>query len=159
MQTDPGRAPVPVGLAAPELPFAAPAGVRAVLDRIGRTEDVRFSPDNRRIAITAFHENLVVIVDVEIVPGGDDPRIVLTRATALTAAELASPHGVDFLDDDTIVVANRGGRVTVHRLPGGGGRESTAHAPALAASDPGDIGQPGSVRVVRDGVGETEVLV
>ena len=53
--------PIDVGLIA-----TAPSSVEAVLDRMGRTEDVRFSPDNRRLAIAAFHEHVIVLVDVEL---------------------------------------------------------------------------------------------
>lgn len=77
-----------------------------------RTEDVRFSPSGRVLAVVATNGVVVLFeVDVSMRP------IRIGRVTALHSAGLASPHGVDFLADDLIVVANRAGWLTVHRLP------------------------------------------
>lgn len=46
--------------------------VRAALSAIGRTEDLRFSPDNRLLAIAAFARKrcLILRIDVEMGSGG-----------------------------------------------------------------------------------------
>ncbi|UVK57266.1 hypothetical protein DBIPINDM_003762 [Mesorhizobium sp. AR02] len=38
----------------PAIAFTASEGVRAALSAIGRTEDLRFSPDNRLLAIAGY---------------------------------------------------------------------------------------------------------
>jgi DNA-binding beta-propeller fold protein YncE len=91
--------------------------VRAALHRFGRTEDVRFSPDQRRLALPSFDHNSIAVVDVEIGLHDGGPSVSVTGVVELTAPELDYPHGVDFLDDDTLVVANRNATVGLFRLP------------------------------------------
>src|SRR5512144_1482980 len=40
-----------------ELHYTAPQSVTDALASLGRTEDVRFSPSNRRLAVASFHRN------------------------------------------------------------------------------------------------------
>ena len=158
MATDPGATHTTVATTPVELPFAADSTVHALLARLGRTEDVRFSPDNRRLAVTAFTEDVVALFDVEITTGLRGPRIALLGATELTAAAFAMPHGIDFLDDDTIVVANRGGIVTAHALPD---RRAPIGpiTPAPQLTHIGGLHHPGSVRVFPASAGGIEMLV
>ena len=44
-------------------------------------------------------------------------RFGITRHAELSSASLASPHGVDFLSEDVIVVANRAAWLTFYRIP------------------------------------------
>lgn len=102
-----------IGDSGVEITYEAPPGVRAVLAALGRTEDIRFSPGNRRLAIAAFNRHRVAVFDVDVADG----RIALTRAVELCSPHLKRPHGLDFIDDDTLIVANREGGVCVFRLP------------------------------------------
>jgi hypothetical protein len=43
---------------------SASPNVKAVLARLGRTEDVTFSPSGRRLAVAGFGHNTVLILDV-----------------------------------------------------------------------------------------------
>jgi hypothetical protein len=77
-----------------------------------RTEDVRFSPSERVVAVVATNGVVLLFaVDVSTRP------IRIGRSMALHSTSLASPHGVDFLGEDLIVVANRAGWLTFYRLP------------------------------------------
>ena len=40
--------------------------MREVIASLGRTEDVRFSPKNRRLVIPAYHNNTIVVFDIRI---------------------------------------------------------------------------------------------
>jgi len=137
-----------------ELPVSAAPMVREVLARIGRTEDVRFSPDNRRLAIATFFRNSITLVDVEITEQDGRPQVALTGAVELSGPDVVWP--VEFLDDDTLVIASRECRVSTYRLPSSGARRSsTTLTPVGAAADAGYacIVEAGSVRqtVVSDG--------
>jgi DNA-binding beta-propeller fold protein YncE len=139
-----------------ELPFSAAPMVREVLAGIGRTEDVRFSPDNRRLAIATFFRNSITLVDVEITEQAGCPQVALTGAVELSAPGVVWPHGVEFLDDDTLVIASRECRVSTYRLPRSRARRSsTTLTPVGAAADAGYacVVEAGSVRrtVVSDG--------
>ena len=98
-----------------EIEFDASSDVRAALDRFGRTEDVRYSPNNRRLALPSFDRNAVAVVDIEI--DDERPMVTATGMAEFTAPGLDYPHGVEFLNDETIIVANRNASVTAFRLP------------------------------------------
>ncbi|MCC2098607.1 MAG: hypothetical protein KDJ29_17050, partial [Hyphomicrobiales bacterium] len=110
-------------MSSPADPVARPlqpemsSGVRDALSSIGRTEDIRLSPDNRRLAIVGFNENVCLLCAVEIDAKTPVPRIALTGHVELVSDVMRSPHGLEFIDDDTIVIANRGGNVSLFRLP------------------------------------------
>jgi hypothetical protein len=116
-----------------DIAFDASPDVRRAIDRFGRTEDVKFSPDNRRVALSSVEDGSIAIVDVEVTIGGDHPKVTVIGATKVTAPGLDYPHGVAFLDDDTIVVANRNASVNVFRLLAGDGKVERVQ---LAAADP-----------------------
>jgi hypothetical protein len=132
-----------------EIEVDAPPPVLDALRRCGRIEDAGFSPDNRRLALPCFDRNSVAIVDVTITASTDAPRVALTEIAERRAPVLAKPHGVEFLDDDTIVVANRGGRVALLDVASG------------TAVDGGfeQLVAPSALTVVRTGDRATEVLV
>ncbi|WP_187969601.1 beta-propeller fold lactonase family protein [Aquibium microcysteis] len=90
------------------------------LPRLGRTEDVRFSPANRRIAIAGYLENSCFVFDVAIGRGGAGPAVTLTDHLEIRSSSLKEPHGFDFIDEQTLAVANRAGDVTIFRLPAAG---------------------------------------
>lgn len=100
-------------IAAEPLAYAAPPEVREVIASLGRTEDLRLAPGGRRLAIAAAVRNRVALIDLEISTAGAVPQVTLTRAVEISASCLRYPHGVDFLDDDTLIVASRGGGVAL----------------------------------------------
>jgi hypothetical protein len=141
---------------------ASPAA-RAAIERLERAEDVRFSPNNRRLAIADFDRDLVAIADIEItVTDGQSPRVAMTAVTEFWSRHLHDPHGVAFLDDDTIVVASREGTMTVHDVP----NIDAAPGPIelslveLAPSEGfGRLQGPSALSVARDDAGHAEVMV
>jgi hypothetical protein len=100
-----------------EIGYCAPDGVREVVATIGRTEDVRFSPDNRRLALAAFNLNHIAVFDVDVTKKAGVTSVSLTGVVEIASADLQHPHGVDFIDDDTIIVANRTGDACVFEMP------------------------------------------
>ena len=100
-----------------EADVVAPDGVRAVIARMGRTEDVSFSPDNRRLAVAGFGEDRVFLLDVLVDDRPTGVRLHATGITELTSPSLREPHGLCFINDHTLVVANRAGEAPILRLP------------------------------------------
>ena len=87
-------------------------GLPESLNHALRTEDIRFSPSGRLLAVVATSGTLhLFAVDAQARP------IRIHRYTELRSASLASPHGLDFISEDVVVVANRSGWVTFYRLP------------------------------------------
>jgi hypothetical protein len=93
--------------------------VQAAVDSVGRTEDLRFSPDNRLLAITGFNQNSCLVLRVNIEASASGVTVSADDFVEITSRSLRYPHGLDFIDDDTLVVANRGGGLSVLRLPAG----------------------------------------
>ena len=95
-----------------QIAFDAPPDVRAALGTLGRTEDVRFAPSGRRLALAGFRNDRIAVADVEIA----GTTVAIRRLRELGSSSLHDPHGVDFLDEETLVVGNRKGGVVVFRL-------------------------------------------
>ena len=145
-----------------EIALDAPQRVRDALQRIGRIEDVSFSPDNRRLALACFDQNSVAILDVAITHAADRPHVTIADVAEYSSPYLMTPHGVDFLDDETIVVANRYGNVVAFRLPSDA---SAGQGSALTPIEPAPghdfdlLKQPGSLAIIRDAGAAIEMLI
>ncbi len=135
----------------------APDVVHRTLDAVGRTEDARFSPSGRRLALAGFLHHSIALADVEVDLSGQTPRILVTAAWECPASSLVFPHGIDFLDEDTMVVANRHGTITLHRI------ELTGEEMVLTDLHIDDrsapLHTPGSLTVTALGERRYEVLV
>ena len=90
------------GLLVP-LDLVASDDVRERLAALGRTEDIRLSPSGRRLAIACYAIDRIAVGEIELSPGG----VRLRRLKPLSSPVVRHPHGVDFVDDDTLVVASR----------------------------------------------------
>lgn len=99
------------------LEISAPAEVLAMIAGFRRTEDVRFSPDGRRIVVAGFARHSLFVLDVDLSRTTDERMVRIIGCQTLTCRALREPHGVDFIDADHVAVANRKGRVTLIRLP------------------------------------------
>ena len=137
----------------PQLQIIMSAGAREVMDRLGRTEDLRFSPDGERLAILGFHSNMCGLFSLALDRSAPLPVLYMDGGLELRSATMKSPHGVDFLDDDKVVVASRGGKVDIFRLPAasvsGPGSALTPLRLITRASPFQSLGMPGSVWVTR----------
>ena len=137
-----------------EMPYDAPPRAREALNRLGQTEDLRLSSDNRRLAITGYMRDTVGIVDLDIT--------TVTNVEEVSSSGLQRPHGVAFLDDETIIVANREGTVAAFRLPSRDGVGTCAELIPIDLRSGREfelLDAPGSLAVTRVGDGEFEVLV
>lgn len=150
-------------LATPLEPRIAPHA-REAIERLGRTEDVKFSPDERRLALAGFYANACLVFDVRIRREGRGRSVSIDDFAELRSDQLRDPHGFDFIGNDVLVVANRAGKVTLFRLPPrrSGGRvfEVQPFKVIDRADDAGDgLRTPGSLCVVRASTWYGEMLV
>jgi hypothetical protein len=147
---------------AAEIRYAAPPAVRAVIESLGRTEDVRFSPDGDRLAIAGFGRGRIAVFDIEISNSATGKTVAFTRAVEISSADLKQPHGLDFIDSKTLIVANRDGDVALFALPEGeaDGRScELTPIQVLRAGHSHLLRSPGSVRVASGGHRPKEVLI
>ena len=91
--------------------------VRIALATLGRTEDIRFSPDNSLAALAGFGHNTCLLLTMKIDWRHGVPSIVLDDFIEIHSPAIMHPHGFDFIGNDRLVVANRAGAITIFRLP------------------------------------------
>jgi DNA-binding beta-propeller fold protein YncE len=127
-----------------------------------KPEDVKFSASGRRIAVAGFYSHQVVLFEVELDISGGATRVALTDAVTLSSPSFRKPHGIAFIDEDTLVVANRAGGVPIVHLPepGSVGDEAEASVLQTIAGDVQcQIKTPGSVHVMEGDGTSCEVLI
>ena len=129
-----------------------------VIAALGRTEDIRFSPSNHRLVVLSFLKNKLAVFEVDIA-ASPVSKINIRDAFEITSPYLKRPHGIDFLDDEKIVVANREGDVTIFELPSGGGGRSYQLMPLEVIRTGEVLKTPGSVALTKKDKGCYEVLV
>src|SRR6058998_2616783 len=146
----------------PKIQYTAPQSVTDAVGSLGRTEDVRFSPSNRRLAVAAFKRNRIVVFDIDIASSSGATRVALTGGVELSAPALQLPHGLDFIDDDTLIVTSRGSGVALFKLPPGEEIVRTCEVSPInrwPANGTTLLDAPGSVAVSRVKEGVCEVLI
>ncbi|HQZ11707.1 MAG TPA: LpqB family beta-propeller domain-containing protein [Devosia sp.] len=140
--------------------FQAGDDVRAALASVGRTEDLKFSPDGRRLAIAGFSTDSILVLEVAFDPDGRGP-VVLSAPLVLRSASFRRPHGMSWIDGETMIVANRKGEAPIIRVPTDGVvRELHVEPLHTIRCDPTDLLDfPGSVSVFACGDDIYEVLI
>jgi hypothetical protein len=112
----------------PEIQYTAQQSVTDAVGSLGRTEDVRFSPSNRRLAVASYYRNRIVVFDIDIASSSGATQVALTGGVELSSPALQLPHGLDFIDDNTLIVTSRGSdgpgdgqaaNVALFKLPNG----------------------------------------
>lgn len=144
------------------IPFTATDDVRDALAGLGQTEDIKFSPDQRRLAIAGFQRNRILLLDVELRGVSGSLHVHLPACRALVAPSLQLPHGVSFLDDQTLAVANRGGDVVLYSLAAAPGADEEVTLDVLRTLPAGPehaVATPGSVHLRPLGLDLYELLV
>jgi DNA-binding beta-propeller fold protein YncE len=146
-----------------QIDFTASTTVLAALEDLGRTEDVKFSPDNRRLALAGFGKNKIVVFDVDIdASAAGGPSVSLTDVIEITSSSLHRPHGVFFIDDETLVVANRGQGAPIFAVPSSGTADKKCDLSPLQTIRNDQIHRlksPGSVTVSQIDQGLYELLI
>lgn len=82
-------------------------------DQIGRTEDIRFSSDNKKLAIAGFLENFCIILDIDIEWTGQKPVVNVIKGIKIQSSKINEPHGIELIDNDYLIVANRSGFISL----------------------------------------------
>jgi hypothetical protein len=138
-----------------QLEYTAPEYVRDVIAGLGRTEAVKFSPNNRRLAIASFLRNRITIFELCI--DASPRKISISDVTEISSTYLRQPHGIDFIDDEKIIVANRYGDAIIFELPSGRGRYELAPIEVIRSGEV--LNTPGAVSITRKSQDFCEALI
>ena len=101
----------------PRISFLPSEGVKFALANLGRTEDVQFSPDNRRLAIAGFNENKILILDIKFKTAKSKILVSSEDWLEITSPSFNYPHGLFWIDSSTLIVANRGAEAPIIKIP------------------------------------------
>lgn len=127
------------------LEYEAPQHVRDAVAALGRTEDIKLSPSNRRLAIADFEESRIFVFEIAINTSGKSKRISVRDVVELTSRGLNYPHGLDFIGDDKLLIANRAGEMCILAIPRNESGRCDVEPLSIFQSD--QISTPGSVFV------------
>ncbi len=97
--------------------YAAATEVESVISTMGRTEDVKFSPDYRWLAIAGFAKNRLYLYSTSVTCSDNTKVVNIERYVVIQSSCLLEPHGVSFLDNENIIVANREGLINILNIP------------------------------------------
>ena len=134
-----------------KLDVSASSRIRDAIAGLGRTEDIKFSPNNRRLAIARFNDDGVCIFEISINPPQHGACVEISDFVEIYSRELKGPHGLEFLDDEHLVVANRYGRTCIFAIPVGASRRCELNP--VATIDLANSG-PGAIAVSQSGEGQ-----
>ncbi|MHA1189244.1 MAG: YncE family protein [Alphaproteobacteria bacterium] len=137
--------------------------VMEAVTSLGRTEDVKFSPDSNRLALAGYMAKSCLILDYRLQADESGKTVFLDDYMKLSSPGFNEPHGLDFVEQDTLVVANRSGNVCVVQLPERQAGVTDYTVPVLQtitrANSFHRVRSPGSVAVSAMQNGRYEVLV
>lgn len=144
-----------------QIEYSATDEVRAAISRLGRTEDVQFSPSGSRVAVAALHENRLLILALEVDWDTEPPAISLRNPLEVESDALHLPHGLCWIDERTIVVANRMGQLVIFELPEDSASGRIRLSPIRTLGDDVNdlVKTPGSVSAVPVGADLIELAV
>jgi hypothetical protein len=75
---------------ASQINYMASEHLRDIVACLGRTEDVRFSPSNRRLAVAGFFKNKIAVFDILIATSPGSKNIALSDRDFINSAKLSS---------------------------------------------------------------------
>ena len=109
-----------------------------------RCEDVRFSPSGRLLAVvTTQNRVLLFAVDTRARP------VQAEYLTAFASRDIRAPHGVDWIDEETLVIANRRAGFAFFTVPRANRWEPTMKLAAISTAQPKWFGAPDETRDLR----------
>jgi DNA-binding beta-propeller fold protein YncE len=101
----------------PRISFVPSEGVKTALANLGRTEDVQFSPDDRRLAIAGFNNSKILLLDIKVKTAKGKILIKCEDWLEITSPSFDYPHGLFWIDSSTLIIANRNADAPIIEIP------------------------------------------
>jgi DNA-binding beta-propeller fold protein YncE len=103
-----------------------------------------------------------VVFDVEVTASAAGASVALSHVVEVRSPDLKRPHGLDFVDDETLIVVNRGGDACLFALPKGETSDQVVELSPLHVMRAGGshlLASPGSVCVLEGNRSHAEILI
>lgn len=100
-----------------EISFETTGEILSIVNAIGRTEDLAFSPDNLKLAIASYELNKVLVFNIEVDISSIQPKAQLSNLCEINSSSFNLPHGIAWINNETIIVANRASNAVVIKIP------------------------------------------
>ena len=140
-----------------KLKFNASKCADEVVHSLQRTEDIKFSPSGNRLAVASYLSNTISIFDVSITGSKNSKQVDLINAAIISSSDLKHPHGLDFVDEEKILVTNREGLVHLFEVPINTSGQLELKPSGVMKSD--YISTPGSIVVCKKEKNLYEALI
>lgn len=121
-----------------------------------------FSPSGRRLAVAGYLVNRIAVFEIATDVAANGGGVRLADVVEIEAPSLNEPHGLCFLDEHTLVVANRHGKVEIFDVPAPSLAATRRHVSARQTFGGGPgrlIRTPGSVAAIALDAHSVELLV
>lgn len=144
-----------------EIAYTASDEVLNVINSFERVEDIRFSPDNQRLAVAGYTKDRLLILNIKIILSPSSPQITITDPLEIESSSLKKPHGLFWVNNETLIVTSRGGDTSIFRLPQSRPEENPLSLDALLSLEPDGYKSsytPGSVAVAKAGNNLIDIL-
>jgi hypothetical protein len=99
------------------IPYTTTPEVQKVIDVMGRTEDMQFSPDRKWLAVAGFRNSKLYLYATNILTENNSKVIHLDNSMVLDSSSIREPHGLHYMDDRHLLIANRAGAIVILRIP------------------------------------------
>jgi hypothetical protein len=145
----------------PRISFVPNDGVMTALANLGRTEDVQFSPDDRRLAIAGYGLSKILILDIKVKTAKGKILVVSDDWLEITSPSFNYPHGLFWIDGSTLIIANRSTDVPIIKIPSEKPDSRTVEVTPIETIRRGRdlLRSPGSVSVSKIGQDLYDVVI
>ncbi|PHS71053.1 MAG: hypothetical protein COB23_02000 [Methylophaga sp.] len=100
-----------------KLDYHASPELHRVIASIGRTEDVKFSADEKLLAVVDFLVDKVHLFKISLENDELSQSITLSQCITISSDDFKRPHGLFFLGCEHFVVTNRAGDIALFKCP------------------------------------------
>jgi hypothetical protein len=145
----------------PRISFLPSDGVKTAMANLGRTEDVQFSPDDRRLAIAGYGLSKILILDIKVKTAKGKILVVSEDWLEMTSPSFNYPHGLFWIDNNTLIIANRSTDVPIIKIPAERPGSRTVEVTPIETIRRGRdlLRSPGSVSVSKIGQDLYDVVI
>lgn len=145
----------------PSIPFLMDSELDVEISSLGRTEDIAFSPSGDRLAIAGHLKHRILLFSIDRQSNSEGPLMRLSTPQTIESDAFLYPHGIFWVDESTIIVANRQGDACFVRVPSNPEKGFFQITPIhpIGLTSKGIVQSPGSVSVKHLGDGWVDVLL